>query len=268
MAAAERTTGVLVRVGADTSCGGLNSPIRTATGEFVYVPVPERTERVRNGFERSYSEVAPHVSALVGGDAFDPWLPRGRAMHLDPDFEHLTYGDFGARRGTRVASLSAGDFIAFYASLRPIDRTGWLVYALIGFLTVERVVCASEVRERDWYRNAHTRRAEVSADDVVVFGAAGASGRLERAIPIGEYRGCAYRVRRDLLKAWGGLTTADGFLQRSAVPPLFRDPPAFLRWFRDQRPRLLEANWGRAGHGGLEESGCVVALPARRIASA
>jgi hypothetical protein len=50
-------------------------------------------------------------------------------------------------------------------------------------------------------------------------------------------------VRRDLLKAWGGLSTADGFLQRSAVPPLFRDPHAFLRWFRDQRPRLLEANW-------------------------
>jgi hypothetical protein len=67
MAAAERTTGVLVRVGADTSCGGVNSPIRTATGEFVYVPVPERTERVRNNFERSYSKVAPHVHALVGG---------------------------------------------------------------------------------------------------------------------------------------------------------------------------------------------------------
>jgi hypothetical protein len=129
-------------------------------------------------------------------------------------------------------------------------------------------VCASEVREGDWYRNAHTRRAQVSADDVVVFGAAGASGRLERAIPIGEYRGCAYRVRRDLLKTWGGLTTADGFLQRSAVPPLFRDPPAFLGWFRDQRPRLLEANWGDAAHDGLVEPGRVVTLPTRRIATA
>ena len=57
-----------------------------------------------------------------------------------------------------------------------------------------------------------------------------------------------------------------GFL--TAVPPLFRDPPAFLRWFRDQRPRLLEANWGRAGHDGLAESGRVVTLPARRMASA
>jgi hypothetical protein len=53
-------------------------------------------------------------------------------------------------------------------------------------------------------------------------------------------------VRRELLKAWGGLSTADGFLQRSVVPPLFRDPQAFLRWFRDQRPRLLEANWNGA----------------------
>ena len=78
-----------------------------------------------------------------------------------------------------MASLAAGDFIAFYASLRPVDRAGWLVYALIGFLTVG-VVRASEVRNPDWHRNAHTRRAQVSPDDVVVFGAAGASAARAR----------------------------------------------------------------------------------------
>jgi hypothetical protein len=240
---AERRTGLLVRVGADSSCGGASSPIRTSTGEFVYVPNPERLESVRQVSGRPYSEVAHRVRAFLGSDAVERWLPHDRYMHLDPDFDCLTYGDTGALRGSRVAALSPGDFLAFYASLRPVDRAGWLVYALIGFLTVERVERASEVRAFERNLNAHTRRARISPDDVVVFGAEHTSGRLERAIPIAEYRGCAYRVRRDLLDAWGGLSSPDGHLQRSAVPPLFRDPQRFLDWLDAQHPRLIKANW-------------------------
>ena len=243
MAATERRTGVLVRVGADTTCGGANSPIRAATGEYVYVPIPERPEQVRNGYGREFAEVAHQVRAFVGSDDVDRWLPRDRYMHLDPDFDALTYGDSVSWRGERVAALVPGDFIAFYASFRPVDCAGWLVYALIGLLTVERIVRAADIRVTDLHLNARTRRAAISPQDVVVFGTAEASGRFERAIPIGEYRGCAYRVRRDLLEAWGGLSVADGYLQRSAMPPLFRAPTQFLGWLRDQDPRLVRANW-------------------------
>jgi hypothetical protein len=62
------------------------------------------------------------------------------------------------------------------------------------------------------------------------------------SIPIGEFRDKAYRVRRDLLATWGDLTCRDGFIQRSAVPPAFRDPARFLAWFEAQTPVLLSEN--------------------------
>ena len=234
--------GVMVRVGADQSYGKSNAPIRLTTGEFVYVPIPERAERVRNGFGRPYSEVAHRIRGFVGGHDIARWLPSETWMHLDPDFEHLTYGDNGPRRGSRLAALQEGDFMAFYASLLAVDRRSTLVYALIGFFTVERIVAASDLPEHDWHLNAHTRSSEISPEDIVVFGAADTSGRLERAIPIGEFRDRAYRVRRDLLDAWGGLSVTDGYIQRSAVPPYFTHPARFLAWFRDQQPSLICGN--------------------------
>ncbi len=239
---ARELRGVMVRVGADQSYGKANAPIRLATGEYVYVPIPERAERVRIGFGRPYSEIADRIRGFVGGHDIARWLPSETWMHLDPDFEHLTYGDNGPRRGSRLAALQERDFIAFYASLLAVDRPATLVYALIGFFTVERIVAATELPEHDWHLNAHTRRSEISQQDIVVFGAAGSSGRLERAIPIGEFRDRAYRVRRDLLNAWGGLSVMDGYIQRSAVPPYFTQPARFLAWFSDQQPSLIPGN--------------------------
>ena len=53
------------------------------------------------------------------------------------------------------------------------------------------------------------------------------SGRFTRYVPIGERRDNAYRVERQLLAQWGDLSTTDGYLQRSANPPLFRRPGRF-----------------------------------------
>jgi hypothetical protein len=70
----------------------------------------------------------------------------------------------------------------------------------------------------------------------------GESGRLNRAIPVGEWRHRAYRVRRDLLEAWGGLSSRDGYIQRSAVPPKFLDAVRFVTWLDTQNPAFLDAN--------------------------
>jgi hypothetical protein len=43
-------------------------------------------------------------------------------MHLDPDFQNLTYGDRGDWRGKEISQLKEGDFLAFYAGLRPIKK--------------------------------------------------------------------------------------------------------------------------------------------------
>jgi hypothetical protein len=68
------------------------------------------------------------------------------------------------------------------------------------------------------------------------------SGRLRTSFPIGEYRSGAYRVRRDLLDVWGGLSVKDGFIQRSVVPPRFIDPKRFLTWFKEQDGQLVAEN--------------------------
>jgi hypothetical protein len=141
-------------------------------------------------------------------------------MHLDPDFEYLTCGDRGARRGAGMVDMGEGDLLVFYGGLRPVyacsDR---LVYALMGLYVVEEVVPVTAMPPQRWRENAHVRKANPGESDIVVRAKPRVSGRFDRCIPIGEWRNGAYRVRQDVLKAWGGLSVKDGYIQRSAVPP-------------------------------------------------
>ena len=159
-------------------------------------------------------------------------------MHLDPDFEHCTYGDHG-RRAAQLARLERSDVIVFYASLRGAGQRE-LVYALVGQLTVDRHVLAGEIRDPSL--NVHAQRNPVVPDDVVVIGSRAGSGRYERCIPIGEFRERAYRVRRELLREWGGLSVMNGFLQRSAGFPRFLHPEKFLAWLVARHPCLVRRN--------------------------
>ena len=68
------------------------------------------------------------------------------------------------------------------------------------------------------------------------------SGRLAKCILIGEYRDRAYRVQKELLTRWGGITANDGYLQRSAVLPKFNNPESFLEWFSKQNAKLIHRN--------------------------
>ena len=163
-------------------------------------------------------------------------------MHLDPDFNHLTYGDRN-QRGNRLRILEAGDVIIFYAGLWDTRPARELVYAIIGKFEVERWTLAANVSPGDWDKNAHSRKIlDADADDIIVYGRPGASGRLERCIPIGEWRERAYRVRKDLLEEWGGLSITNGYIQRSVYLPCFLDPERFLKWFKRQNPKLIQRN--------------------------
>jgi hypothetical protein len=56
-----------------------------------------------------------------------------RSMHLDPDFEYLTYGDEGSRRGAGMVDMSEGDLLVYYGGLRPVYHCEHkLIYALMG----------------------------------------------------------------------------------------------------------------------------------------
>ena len=232
---------LLVRIGADQSAAGgsWNSLVDSRTGRFAYVPIPEARE-VRAGLEKPYRSIEP---ALVSFGRDLPAHLQGRGMHLDPDFEHLTYGDRGGRAKQIRAGLGCGDMIVFYAGLADVRGAPRLVYALVGLLVVEEIVAAVDVPREEWDCNAHCRRVLApGASDIVVRGRVGSSGRLQRCLPIGAYRDRAYRVRRDLLEEWGGLSVRDGYLQRSARLPRFLDPPRFMAWLESQEPVLVQAN--------------------------
>jgi hypothetical protein len=160
-------------------------------------------------------------------------------MHLDPDFETLTYGDNGLRRGKEIAKLQENDVLVFYAGLRSVSGERELVYALVGIYFVREVVRAVDVPARRRSENAHTRWRSISEADIIVRAQTGISGRFKRCIPIGEWRNRSYRVRRSILNAWGGLSVEDGYIQRSARPPEFLQPERFLCWLETQNVELL-----------------------------
>ena len=230
--------GLLVRVGIDSTDGCWNAPMRLASGEFAYVTITD-TKPMRDGMARLYDEFLPMVKH------FGEHLPSallGQPTHLDPDFDQLTYGDQG-QRGKRIRSLlSDGDLLAFFAALRPVDGPARpLIYALIGLYVVEEIVLAKSIPRSRWAENAHTRRVP-GTGDIVVRAKPRVSGRLRRCSPIGELRDRVYRVRNDLLKAWGGLDIKDGYIHRSVRLPAFHNAAKFYRWFLAQNPELIQRN--------------------------
>jgi hypothetical protein len=232
---------LLIRVAADLSKGGgsWNGPLDGQSGEFAYVSIPENLA-VHVGYEKPYSALSPALARF--GVQLPTWL-NGRRMHLDPDFQNLTYGDAGERAKQIREYLQPGDLAVFYGALRDVRRSTGLTYCLLGLFIVDHLKLAIEVAEEDRDVNAHTRRMlEPGSQDVIVFGRPNASGRLERCIPIGEYRDRAYRVRRDVLAEWGGLSVKDGYLQRSARLPRFLDVPRFLKWLDARSPTLVQKN--------------------------
>ncbi len=238
--------GLLVRVGIDATSGNWNGPVDSTTHEFVYVPIPEILDS-RPGYAKPYNFVSPALNRA--GLNLPPHL-RDKSMHLDPDFDYLTYGDQG-ERAKQVQKLNRGDLIVFYAGLEDRIYPRPLVYAIIGLYVVESITSAFAAQESIWDNNAHTRRnLKQLATDIVVRAQPDISGRLERCIPIGSHRtpegaphkSKSYRVDPITLKQWGGLDVADGFLQRSARLPVFNDARTFYSWFKAHNPKLIQRN--------------------------
>lgn len=240
--------GILVRIGVDHAFGKWNAPVNPKTGEFVYVPIPESPNSTFDkGMERRFDEFYSHLQRFCGADYANtlkcPKPLRLGNLHVDPDFEHLTYGDDGAKRGKGIKGMTTGDLLVFYAGLRPTKACAEsLIYGLVGLYVIDEIVAADSVSADQRRENAHTRKQSIGADDIVVKARRGHSGRFDRCIPIGHFRDRAYRVTPEVLNAWGGLSVKDGYIQRSAVPPRFLDAARFYDWFKQQKVKLLERN--------------------------
>jgi hypothetical protein len=192
------------------------------------------------GLNKPYIGVSPPLAGM--GATLPPHLS-ARDMHLDPDFDHLTYGDQGQRAKQILAKVRSGDLLVFYAGMRSVRPPSGLVYALIGLYVVEKIVPALTVPVAQRHENAHTRRVlAATATDIVVRARKGVSGRLLRCIPIGNYRSGAYRVWPRLLRSWGGLSAKNGYLQRSARLPELLNAATFYDWFKALKPILVPRN--------------------------
>ena len=236
-----------MRVGIDKTFGQYNAPINPVTNDYLYMPIPEDRHRFKVDMHTSYANIAPHFKKWAKENKFNDDFPahlQQRNCHLDPDFSCLTYGDQGTGRGSRVRQLNNGDFIAFFASFKPISPSPHkLIYALFGIITVDRIVKVENLPHEQCHLNAHSRILDVNGDHLVVFGQSNRSGRFDKAIPIGENRDGAYRVTQETLDAWGGLGVKNGFIQRSVCPPWFADPTRFMAWIDSKDYSVIAANW-------------------------
>jgi len=240
--------GLLVRVGIDQTYGGWNAPCRDDRS-FCYVPIPiQQEELFDQGFETTYHEFEQDCQNFAQENVFPRRLQNAQS-HLDPDFRFLSYGDTDrkARRIYAFFENSSDNFIAFYASFKQIGHEPRpLVYAIIGLYRFREVRFARDVPLNQREKNAHTRLAgyqNPNNADIVIFADPRTSGRLRSLIQIGEqHDNHHYYVRNQLLRQWGGISSRNGWIQRSASLPHFCNPDLFLQWFEDQNPQLVHEN--------------------------
>ncbi len=169
-------------------------------GTFELLPIPER-RLLPSPPALTYADLRSWQDSGRDLSAFYPASWAGRAVHLDPDFEGLSYGDDCSRvgRGSGLRSLRPGDILFFLARLVAWDEgraspapTGAAGFYLVGFLEVEEIV--PEVRGAlapalmaRFGRNAHVRRALADPayyDGFWLFGGSPRSRRLRRAVPL------------------------------------------------------------------------------------
>lgn len=239
--------GLLMRVGIDQTFGGYNAPINPSTNDYMYIPIPQGSDDFKLGMRTSYDDLQPYFHSWMQKNCSEIEFPKNlnnSGCHLDPDFDYSTYGDQSTGRGLRVGEIKKGDFMAFFASFKPITKCDHnLIYALYGIMSVDKVLRVSDVPENELHKNAHTRVNNSNKDHWVVFANPSLSGRFRKALPIGEFRKGSYRVKNEILDAWGGIDVKDGFIQRSVCPPWFLNPVKFLKWLDTQNVELINSNW-------------------------
>lgn len=194
---------VLLRVGIDTGCGGIHSPL-FRDGTFEFVPIPDS----RGLDERTYGNTTG-----TAGRAFAEYFPKhqqGKArsltMHVDPEFESFTYGDPTPPK-RNLAQLSPGDLLVFYAGMEGWGHAARPALYLAGMFRVDLAGFAPSLTtaqlQREFRNNFHVRHPVVFAHDreklVLIKGGKG-SRLFRKAHHLGE------TVRRENGTSWQIIT--------------------------------------------------------------
>lgn len=177
---------VLLRVGVDSGCGGIQGPL-FKDGSFDFVCIPDN------------KGVSVHTYGNMVGRDGKPhagYFPESRRkimaaqhVHVDPEFETFTYGDpTTPKRSLRY--LRPGDFLVFYCGLQGWDEDGgWnrehrpALY-LAGYFEVALAGMAGEfdkkVLRTEFANNFHVRYSTVfkQQKDALVLVKGGPNSRL------------------------------------------------------------------------------------------
>ena len=226
---------VLLRVGIDSGCGGIQSPL-FADGSFEFVCIPDN------------KRVSVHqYGTLIGknGRPHSDYFPARKQesaaeqhIHLDPEFDTFTYGDPTIPKRS-LQKLERGDYLIFYCGLQEWDEDpGWRddvppALYIAGYFVVEMAGLATEFTKttlkKVFGRNFHVRYPTVfekQRDDLVLVKGGSASRLLKKAHRISsvgkDSAGKPLKVLSpEMRKVFG---TFDGKVSIQRSPPRWIDP--------------------------------------------
>ncbi len=181
---------VLLRVGVDAGCGGIQGPLfNDGTFEFVCIPDKKRVSIHTYG-----NMVGRDGKPLVGYFAESRRkVMAEQHVHVDPEWETFTYGDPTTPKRS-LRHLNPGDFLVFYCGLQEWDaESGWngerrpSLY-LAGYFEVALAGMAGEFEKRalatEFGKNFHVRYPAVfkkQKDDLVLVKGGAGSRMLQKA---------------------------------------------------------------------------------------
>lgn len=168
---------VLLRVGIDAGCGGIQGPLfKDGTFEFICIP-----DRKRVSIHTYGNSVGRNGTPLVGYFAKSrrPVMAQ-QHIHVDPEFDTFTYGDPTTPKRS-LRNLKPGDFLVFYCGLQGwASESGWTCdrrpsLYLVGYFEVALAGMAGDfdkkVLKSEFRNNFHVRYPTVfkqQSDDLVL----------------------------------------------------------------------------------------------------
>jgi hypothetical protein len=237
------TKAVLLRVGIDSGCGGIQSPLFD-DGSFEFICIPDN------------KGVSVHKYGTLVGTNDRPhsdYFPKRKQeavanqhIHLDPEFDTFTYGDPTTPKRS-LQKLERGDYLIFYCGLQQWrETTGWQTdpppaLYIVGYFVVEKAGLATEFSKATlkskFGQNFHVRYPTVfkqQREELVLVKGGPESRLLTKAHQISsvgtDRSGQPLKVLSERMQKVFG--TFDGKVSIQRSPPRWVDPAFAVKTIR------------------------------------
>ena len=235
---------VLLRVGVDSGCGGIQGPLfDDGTFEFICIPAGRKdgdTYGSRVGrYGRPWLDFFPESQRLRVAK---------HCIHDDPEFETFTYGD-PTRPKRSLRKLKRGDFLVLYCGLQQWDAENEFnddprpALYLAGYFEVEKVSVGELDRNKllkDFRNNYHVRHKavfELDKERLIVIKGGPGSRLFRKAFKIssegknklGKPLKVLSKEMRKIFGTFGGVNSIERSLPRWVKPAFVDGAIRFLK---------------------------------------